>query len=141
MAGKKSFESNAVFIELILSILFFSLAAAICVRIFVGANQISNRSINVGNAVIEAENFAECFKGTNGDIEEVVLMNDAEVVDGRLIMYYDADWNKCDGDLAQFVLEMSPISEGSVNYADITVKDMNDNMLFDITAALLKEVS
>ena len=141
MAGKKSFESNAVFIELILSILFFSLAAAVCVRIFVGANQISNRSINVGNAVIAAENFAECFKGTDGDIEEVALMNGAEVAEGTLIMYYDADWNECDSELAQFVLEMSPVDSDGVKYSDITVKDMNDDVLFDITVSLLKEVS
>jgi type II secretory pathway pseudopilin PulG len=61
LAGK-----NLLFAELIVVILFFSLAAAACVSLFAQAKQDTNDARDLTNAVIMAQNAAEVFKATGG---------------------------------------------------------------------------
>jgi type II secretory pathway pseudopilin PulG len=65
LAGK-----NLLFIELVVVILFFSIAAAACVMLFGQAYNDSNRSRDLTNAVIMAQNVAEHYKAT-GEILEI----------------------------------------------------------------------
>lgn len=53
--------------ELILAIFFFSIAAAICVRLFVTSHQLSRESVQLNHAVTMAESIAEAFYGCNGE--------------------------------------------------------------------------
>lgn len=57
--------------ELILSILFFSIAAAVCVKLFVTSHQLSDQSVNLNHAVAMAESIAEAFYGCNGNAGEL----------------------------------------------------------------------
>ena len=57
--------------ELILSILFFSIAAAVCVKLFVTAHRLSDQSVNLNHAVSMAESVAEAFYGCNGNAGEL----------------------------------------------------------------------
>ena len=57
--------------ELILSILFFSIAAAVCVKLFVTAHRLSDQSVNLNHAVSMAESIAEAFYGCNGNAGEL----------------------------------------------------------------------
>ena len=59
LAGK-----NLLFAELIVVILFFSIAAAGCVLLFAEAHRDSQHSSDLTNAVIMAQNTAEIFKAT-----------------------------------------------------------------------------
>ena len=45
--------------ELIIAILFFSLASAVCVRLFTSAHSLSVDSINLSNSVTWSQNLAE----------------------------------------------------------------------------------
>ena len=70
LAGK-----NLLFAELIVVILFFSLAAAACVTLFGEAYRDSQHSRDLTNAVIMAQNAAEVFKAT-GDIPLALNQSD-----------------------------------------------------------------
>ena len=59
LAGK-----NLLLLELIIVILFFSIAATACVMLFGQAHKDSNDSRDLTNAVIMAQNAAEIFKAT-----------------------------------------------------------------------------
>jgi len=61
LAGK-----NLLFAELIIVILFFSLAAAGCVTLFADAYSDAQHSRDLTNAIIRAQNVAEVFKASDG---------------------------------------------------------------------------
>ena len=61
MQTKNSSKSGIFLMELILSILFFSIAAAVCVKLFVTAHRLSDQSVNLNHAVSMAESIAEAF--------------------------------------------------------------------------------
>ena len=58
MQTKNSSKSGIFLMELILSILFFSIAAAVCVKLFVTAHRLSDQSVNLNHAVSMAESIA-----------------------------------------------------------------------------------
>ena len=71
MQTKNSSKSGIFLMELILSILFFSIAAAVCVKLFVTSHQLSDQSVNLNHAVAMAESIAEAFYGCNGNAGEL----------------------------------------------------------------------
>lgn len=80
MQTKNSSKSGIFLMELILSILFFSIAAAVCVKLFVTSHQLSDQSVKLNHAVAMAENIAEAFYGCNGNAGELaVLFPEAEM--------------------------------------------------------------
>ncbi len=80
MPTKNSSKSGVFLMELILSILFFSIAAAVCVKLFVTSHQLSDRSVNLNHAVAMAESIAEAFYGCNGNAGELEsLFPEAEI--------------------------------------------------------------
>lgn len=89
MQTKNSSKSGIFLMELILSILFFSIAAAVCVKLFVTAHQLSGQSVNLNYAAAMAESIAEAFYGCNGDAGELAaLFPDARMdeTDGQTIL-------------------------------------------------------
>lgn len=80
MQTKNSSKSGIFLMELILSILFFSIAAAVCVKLFVTSHQLSDQSVKLNHAVAMAESIAEAFYGCNGNAGELaVLFPEAEM--------------------------------------------------------------
>lgn len=80
MQTKNSSKSGIFLMELILSILFFSIAAAVCVKLFVTAHRLSDQSVNLNHAVSMAESIAEAFYGCNGNAGELeALFPDARM--------------------------------------------------------------
>lgn len=77
MNHKNSSKSGLFLMELILAIFFFSIAAAICVRLFVTSHRLSRESVQLNHAVTMAESIAEAFYGCNGEEAQLIpLLND-----------------------------------------------------------------
>lgn len=74
MQTRNSSKSGIFLMELILSILFFSIAAAVCVKLFVTSHNLSDRSVKLNEAVAMAENIAEAFYGSNGEKEAFMAL-------------------------------------------------------------------
>lgn len=74
MNHKNSSKSGLFLMELILAIFFFSIAAAICVRLFVTSHQLSRESVQLNHAVTMAESIAEAFYGCNGEKAQLVSL-------------------------------------------------------------------
>lgn len=78
--------------ELILSILFFSIAAAVCVKLFVTAHRLSDQSVNLNHAVSMAESIAEAFYGCNGNAGELeALFPDAGMDEQTMLTINNTD--------------------------------------------------
>ena len=63
-------KGTLVFMELLVMILVFALAAAVCLQVFVKAKEISDRTAQLDEASILAQNAAEILKATQGDMEK-----------------------------------------------------------------------
>lgn len=82
--------SSLFLMELILAILFFSVASAVCVQLFARAHTASEQSAALNRAVLAAESAAESFKGAD-DLDEAVRLMGVRAGDtpGVLTAWYD----------------------------------------------------
>lgn len=84
-------KTGLFLMELIIAILFFSLAAAICVQLFVKSHTISERSIALNHSILLTQNTAEIFYATNGDpVEMASLLGNGESPDTAAIADSDS---------------------------------------------------
>lgn len=84
-------KTGLFLMELIIAILFFSLAAAICIQLFVKSHMISGRSIALNHSILLAQNTAEIFYATNGDPEKMAsLLGNGESSDTAAVTGSDS---------------------------------------------------
>ena len=65
----KHSKTSLFLMELILALLFFSLASTVCIRLFVKSYTVSVSTQDLNYAVTQAQNLAEAFLGLDGDME------------------------------------------------------------------------
>lgn len=98
-------------IEQLMMILIFAITSALCIQVFIKADQISVDSKNRDKAVQIVQNTAEQLKA-NKEVEDV---------------YYDKNWNKVESnqDYA-FQLKIERSNEQGLETISIKVEDSND---------------
>ena len=89
-------RSSLFLLELMIAILFFCLASAVCVQIFVKAHTISRETQELNTALEKVSGYTELFLAD-------ALTEDTEV-------FYDADWKECSKDEASYeiVIRVEP---------------------------------
>ena len=110
MGGKRASKSELFLMELIFSILFFSIASAVCVTLFVHARLTSIESTQLTAATLQAQSAAETFKSVNADLDQVAdLLNAQQTSEGSLQILYDQNWNPVsEPDSASYLLTLTP---------------------------------
>lgn len=91
-------KSGLLMLELLLSVGIFAFCAAVCVGLFVKADAVSQESAALDRAVAEAQNVAELFRSTGGDVAETAALADGWVEQGLLRVAYDGDWEQLSSD-------------------------------------------
>lgn len=81
-------RSSLFLLELMIAILFFCLASAVCVQIFVKAHTISRETQELNTALEKVSGYTELFLAD-------ALTEDTEV-------FYDASWQECSKDEASY---------------------------------------
>lgn len=123
----KSSKSSLFLIELIISILFFSLASAACIQLFVKAHLLDKKTQETNQIVMWSQNLAELWYASDGEIYPVYerlvadydeqhsyLSNDRRTI----TLYFNKDWELCDlKDVSSFVYHIE-FSESPVQDAD-----------------------
>ena len=133
--------SGMFLIELLIGLLIFAIASAICLRIFVAANHISTGSVELNHAVVAAQNSAECFKSTGGDMPETagLLGGDLSEGDTALTLYFDADWNKVALAGNGYFAEIRQVSRGGgVIDGEVSVSRMSGDLIFSIPVSVME---
>lgn len=101
-------SSGLFLMELILAILFFSIASAVCVQIFVKSHLLSVESRALNQAVNKCTSAAEYISSVSGEGVET----------GTETIYYDDDFTECDRDEALYMMNVDTETEedgGMVN--------------------------
>ena len=111
-------KTSLFLMELIISILFFAVSGAICVRLFVSAHLLSEKSVNINNACLWTQNVSEVFQGKHGNLHAIAdFYADTSIVlvsyednpeIGTLVMLFDENFEPID----------YPSSDGAAEGAD-----------------------
>ena len=75
-------KASLLLMEQLVMVLVFSLAAALCLSVFVKADQISRETVHRDEAVLLAQNAAQVLKATSGDVEQA--LSTVDVSDYRM---------------------------------------------------------
>ena len=135
----KHSKSALFLMELILALLFFALASTVCIRLFSKAHLIRIQTINENHAVMHAQNLAETFLATEGDLAQMkLLLPYASETDSekRILMLFDSNWNACTSESADYFADLTafPSQDGLIT-ADITIApyDSSGETIYTLT--------
>lgn len=81
-------------IEQAVMLLVFALAAALCLKAFVWADQQSKRNSERDMALLQAQNAAETLKASNGDCSAAAKVMGGTLDDGVWTIRYDSGWSR-----------------------------------------------
>lgn len=105
MSHRFNSKTSLFLMELIIAIMFFAIAGAVCVRLFSGAYIITESDKNLNKAVRCAQNLAETFYGCNGRLPMMKNMFPSSMVaqeesdnEGVLVMFFDENWTEMDNE-------------------------------------------
>lgn len=79
-------RTSLVLMEQLVMVLVFSLAAALCLTVFVKADQISRETMYRDEAVLLAQNGAEVLKSCSGDAEKAAAILNGAVTEKGLTL-------------------------------------------------------
>ena len=131
----KPSKSSLFLMELIISILFFSIASAVCIQLFVKAHLLNVRAQEKNETVVWVQNLAELWNSCDGDMlfMEAQLRRDYQCKDnavsldsgetGALSLYFNQDWELSETESA-YHIALSPAlfdSDSRLISAEITV--------------------
>lgn len=87
-------RSTLFLMELMMAILLFSLAAAVCVQVFVKSHTLEKESTELSHAVFASASVAEIFRSSD-DYENFLLTEfpDSISEDGVHLIYYDENFS------------------------------------------------
>lgn len=93
---EKNSRSGLFLMEMIISILFFSITSAITVQLFVKAHNIDDQSVSLSQGSIILQNLAEVFRSCDGDFVQTSQQFDdliSEHKENCFLIYYNENWD------------------------------------------------
>ena len=129
-------------LELMLMLLVFALAAAVCLRAFVLADRMVKESDIRDGACLQAQNAAETLKYTHGDYVLTAELLDGVADPALLTIYYDENWQPVSRP-DTYTLRAVPARTESelLGGADIRVTDVAGKEHYALTVLWQKEES
>lgn len=126
--------SSLFLLELILAILFFSIASAVCVQFFVKSHLLSQDARKLNISVNEVSSAAELIQVSPDAPSAIDLIHteypDSEISDvSKISVYYDKDFLPCGKTQAVYCLETSFIQKGSMLDAVLNMKEQKDEKI------------
>jgi hypothetical protein len=132
MNNTRSSKLSLFLMELIIAIFFFSLSAAICVRLFASAHTLSENTETLENAIMWTQNLSEAFVSERGELNGIArLFPDGYVSkdssgdsdrNGSIILIFDEDWELMDSGLTGASYEVIMVTaekDASEVYSDV----------------------
>lgn len=130
-------RSNLFLMEMILAILFFSLASAVCMQLFVKARVLSEKTSAQNHSMVLAKSAASAFEAGDGTLESLQENYPKSLLeDSRLRIYYDEDWKLCTEKEKTYEMCITiEARDGNLTTAIIAVKGSDDAELFRLSAS------
>ena len=127
----RAHSSSLFLLELIIAIVFFAVAAGVCLQLFTASHVKSNRSEAITKAVSECSSVAELLESSDTElIFESSLSNYYKTgnwADNTFTVYFDKDFKESDETSGSYVLTVN-LSEGdNISSASINLSEPESN--------------
>lgn len=136
-------KSSLFLMELIVVLMFFSLCAAICMKVFAVSKVKTDYANDLSHASFAVETAAEVYKDKKGDVNSVAeFFGGAKTEDSTVTVYYDREWNIVpSAQESEYEMTLVSDSTGLLNEAVITVTETGkDESIFDIATAVVGDI-
>lgn len=124
---ERASKSGLFLMELIIVIMFFSLASAVTVQLFVKSHLVSRTTVALTNSTMIVQNYAEVFRNSNGDFSELLDFFQTEIShsdNNSFEVCYSADWESLKhSDSDGFILKGIYSEEDNFHYLLLSVYD------------------
>lgn len=130
-------KSSLFLMEFIITLLLFSICAAICMKLFAATDSLSKKTKELNNAVACAQGFAEVMRGTDGTIDSIVehYPNAIRGGSGFFQVFYDSDFNECSYDKAAYVGDVTLTPNGAIQNMEVMIVRLSDHgEVYSLTA-------
>ena len=119
--------------EQLTMILVFAIAAAVCLRLFMLANTLSENAASKEQAVAAVQNAAEALKLVNGDFDQLAAEFGGERTDEGWQISCDENWN-ADAGKAVYTVKTYAFDDEIplMGSAHVSAEDKNGKQLFQI---------
>ncbi len=123
-------KSQIFLLEFIIVVLFFGICSTICISVFMKADSISKESSRDVNAMVIAQNAAECFKASeSADPDEYYGFD--EIQEGLYISYYDGRFDPATKKNAEYALKIDlDETDEDIISAEISISETNEKTPF-----------
>ncbi len=119
---KNNSKTSLFLMELIIVILFFSIASVVCVQLFVNAYSTNENTKQISKGNVLIQNIAESFSGCGGDLGEMSALfagsADVNTSEAGMNLYFTEDGKPTDSSRATYTASISvhddngtPVSE------------------------------
>ncbi|MCI8993914.1 MAG: hypothetical protein HFG80_14620 [Eubacterium sp.] len=140
--NRSNSRSSLFLMEIMLAVLFFSIAGALCLQMFAKSHQMENDTTNLSMAANHVQSTVELLKHsvspsrenrTDDFFPECILTEypHAELNSGTTSIYFDPDWNHCEKTQGAFCMEITPPETEDI-------KEAEDSGLFCRTISVYK---
>lgn len=120
----KRSRHNLFLLECILAVLVFSVAAAVCARLFAQSYMLEQRTKSLNQGMVLAQSAAEAFRACEGDMQALAPILSAQVSGDSLTASYSPE----DKDTGIYTLLLTRTQSGHVAYGDISVLYEGDSV-------------
>lgn len=133
--------------ELMVAILFFSIASAVCMQLFARAHLIDLKTRNLNRAVAVSESILEGVRGCEDPMEGVRLLYPEASAEGTvsgksdtasavMTIYFDPEWNAVQDESAPFVCNVTINRNGSLLNTIVQIRDVEKSKeLYSLSTA------
>ena len=122
-------RSSLFLMELMIAILFFALASAVCVRFFVKSHTLNTESQNLSHATNIATSVAEIVRTQENPLNCLTEQFPyGEASDNQYCFYYTAEWKLCGPEDASFIVSLETTDEGTLESNLISITEGEDTI-------------
>lgn len=115
-------RASLFLMELMISILFFSLSSAVCIQLFVKAHTINGTTEDKSNATLIAQDISEYFHHANGDKEKTLsYFTEYEETEEGVLLYFTQNNNCCSSSSAYYTATLVFSQENDCSLLTFTV--------------------
>lgn len=132
MQRKPAKRSSLFLMELIIAILFFCLASAICVRFFVKSHLIEQETTDLSHAANYSSSVAEIIR-SGQNISECLKSQYPDAVSGQsedYTIYFNQDWEPCKESDSYYILVLNCEETDDFITGNIHVSDADNTKEF-----------
>ena len=130
-------KTTLVYMEQIIMVLVFALAAVVCVQAFTLANGMSAASERRSRALLAAQNAAETYSAARGDSQRAAELLGGEADGATWTIGYDEAWQIVGRGEAAYTLTVQPDGADTplLGTGTVTVRDSGGEVLATLPAA------